>query len=200
NQDLLWKIYRSLFYYQQHFNDLTADTYGANGIEIILDGKLLSKKHNNFYFLNNRQSIYEQMTYQKNSMLFEWLNSLQNKVAVSRQIEKMDDEFYKLNFILQKQLHFFANNIQIDFTDFSFLDLLKNHLQLEYTEKGQMMPLAYMSTEELIDEYLNLLDQHLSTSSNINWLVIYHLESFLASRKIQSFIENLKHIANHSNL
>lgn len=200
NQKLLWQIYRSFFFYKQRIDNIIYDVYGDNGIEIRLDEQSLSKKHNNFFFIDSRNSIYQHMTYQKNSLLFSWLDTLKNDSLIAKQIEQMNNELYKLNFKLQNKLDFFANNITLDFADINFLDLLKNNLRLGYIEKGQSLPLNFMSTEELMDEYINLLGRYLMNNQENTWLIIYNLESYLSKEKITVVIKNFKKLIKYNAL
>jgi len=194
NQKQLWKIFRSLYYYFNKNPKLTENIYGENKIELILDDQPLSAKNNNVYFINDRNSIYNQMIYKKDSMLFELLNSLNDNTSIDHSIEAIKDEQLLLEIVVQKALDAYSNNLKIEFNDLNYLDFLKNNLEMTYESEGNSYPLEFMDTEILLDEFLNFLEFKLKDNGRPIWLVLYNLDSFISSRDITVFLRKVREL------
>lgn len=194
NQKQLWKIFRSLYYYVNKNPKLTENIYGENKIELILDGHPLSDKNNDFYFINNRDSIYNQMIYKKDSLLFDLLNSLNDDLEIGRSIEKINDEHLQLEISVQKLLDVYSNNLKVEFQDLSYFDFLKNNLVMGYENDNNSYPLEFMDTETLLDEYLNFLEFKLKDNGSPVWLVLYNLDSFISLEDKHSFLTRVKRL------
>jgi len=194
NQKQLWKIFRSLYYYFNKNPKLTENIYGENKIELILDDESLSTKNNNVYFINDRNSIYNQMIYKKDSMLFELLNSLNDDTSIDHSIEAIKDEQLLLEIAVQKVLDAYSNNLKIEFNGLNYLDFLKNNLKMTYEFEGNSYPLEFMDTEILLDEFLNFLEFKLQDNGRPIWLVLYNLDGFISSRDITVFLEKVREL------
>lgn len=192
DQKKLWKIYRSLYYYFNRNPKLTENIYGENKIELLLDDDKLSEKNNNFYFVHNRDSVYEQMIYKKDSLLFELLNSLESDVKISRSLENINDEHLKLEMSVQGLLDNYSNNLKAGFSDVTYLDFLKNNLLMGYESEGIDYPLEFMDTGLLLDEFLNFMEFKLQNSSKPTWIVLYNIDSFISGNDKQNFIRKIK--------
>lgn len=192
NQKQLWKIFRSLYYYFNKDPKLTANVYGENKIELILDDNPLSEKNNNVYFINDRNSIYNQMIYKKDSMLFELLNSLSDDTGIDHSIETINDEQLQLEIVVQKALDAYSNNLKIEFDDMTYLDFLKNNLEMVYESEGNSYPLEFMDTEILLDEFLNFLEFKLKDNGRPIWLVLYNLDSFISPNDKTAFLKKIR--------
>ncbi|NVY96868.1 hypothetical protein HU830_06860 [Lactobacillus sp. DCY120] len=200
NTTRIWQLYRSLYYYNAKVTAPVTDSYGENGIELRLEGEAIKPKQQLFYFIHSRNDIYQQMIYHKPALLFNWLNSLQNDAQVVEQIERLNTELDRLSLYLQQDLNRMSNNLQLDFKDLNYLDLLKNNLLLKYWEQKQELPLEFMSTEELLDEYLKLLQVQIQNRAQPTWLVLYNLESYLAPQQQRLLLEKLQRLTQVSNL
>ncbi|CAJ2235540.1 CRISPR-associated protein Csn2-St [Companilactobacillus paralimentarius] len=192
NQKKIWEIYRSLYYYFNKNPKLVENIYGENKIELILNDESISEKNNDFYFINNRDSICEQMLYKKNSLLFELLNSLADDIEVSKSLERINDEHLKLEIVVQNLLNSYSDNLKVEFNDINYLDFLKNSLLVEYESEGINFPLEFMNTGLLLDEFLNFLEFKLKSSSKPVWIVLYCLDSFMSGYDKKRFINKIK--------
>lgn len=192
NQKQIWKVFRSLYYYFNKNPKLTSNVYGDNNIELLLDGNNLSVKNNDLFFVNNRDSIYDQMVYKKSSLLYELLNSLNDNMSISHAVESINDECLKLEIIMQELLNKNSDNLQAELLEISFLDILKSYLTMGYEESGMSYPLEFMDTETLLDEFLNFLEFKLKSSGRTTWLVLYNLESFISDKDQQQFLIRIK--------
>lgn len=192
NQKQLWKIFRSLYYYFNKNPKLTENIYGENKIELLLDDQPLSEKNNDFYFISDRNSIYNQMIYKKDSLLFELLNSLSDNLEIDRSIEKINDEHLQLEISIQKLLDVHSNNLKAEFHDLTYLDFLKNNLSMGYESNNNSYPLEFMDTEALLDEYLNFLEFKLKDNGRPVWLVLYNLDSFISPDDKYLFLQKIK--------
>lgn len=200
NHDMLWKIFRSFYFYRQKLDVSEANIYGENGIELLIDDHLIDLKHNHFYFINSRQAIYQQIVYHKPSLLFDYLNQKENEVAVTQHLEHINNELYQLSFLLQDYVDDFADSLQVDLKDLSYLELLKNNLVVGYQENQVMTPIELMSTDELVDEYLNLIATVAQRTADKTWLIMYNPASYLSTGKIGELVSKLKQVMLQTNL
>jgi len=200
NQKQIWKVFRSLYYYFNKDPKLTENIYGENRIEMILDDNNLSVKNNDVFFINNRDSIYDQMIYKKDSLLFELLNSLEDDMNVAHSIENINNENLKLEMVVQNLLDNYSNNLKAEFQDVSYLDFLKNNLLMGYGADGRNYPLEFMDTENLLDEFLKFIEFKLKDNGKPTWLVIYNLDSFVSPKDKWIFMIRVKELIEEYNL
>jgi len=196
NREQLWKVFRTLYYYFNKDPKLTTNIYGENSIELKLDGDDLSIKNNDVYFMNNRESIYNEMVYKKDSLLFELLNSSVDDLRINRSIDGMNDKALKLEMIVQELLDQYSNNLRVSFQDITYLDMLKNNLFMGYEADSKNYPLEFMDTGILLDEFLNFLEFKLVNGSHPVWLVLYNLDSFISSKDKYLFITKIQDLMN----
>lgn len=192
NQKQLWQVFRSFYYYFNKNPKLTANIYGENKIEISLDDDELSVKNNDVYFINNRDSIYQQMIYKKDSMLFDLLNTWQDNAEINQSLERINDEIIKLELKLQSLVDEYSDNLKTEFQETTYMDLLKGNLLMNYQVDDKNYPLEFMDTETLLDEFLNLLEFKLTNNKKTSWLVLYNLDSFISASDDNDFVDHLK--------
>ena len=194
NRQKIWQVFRSLYYYFNKDPKLTTNVYGENKIEITCDDEAVSIKNTLPFFIHNRESIYQQMLYKKDTLLFDFLNSFENDLDIDRSIERLNDELLKIEILLQQHLDNYSNNLQSEFQSFSYADLLKTKLLMGYKERGLDYPLEFMDTELLLDEFLNFLKFRLENTGLPVWLILYNLDSFIAPRDIDYLLIKVKEL------
>lgn len=192
NQKNLWKAFRSLYYYFNKNPSLTNNIYGDNSIEILLDDNKVSVKNTDVYFIHDRESIYNQMQYKKGSLLYDNLSNLSDDTSINKIVDGMNDDNLKLEIVVQDYLKEYSNNLKVNFSDFNYMDMLKNSLLLSYEENSINYPLEFMDTEELLDEFLNFLKFKLKDNGNSTWIVIYNINNIISGFNEREFIEELK--------
>jgi len=192
SQEKLWNVFRSLYYYFNKDPKLTSNIYGENKIDLLLDDQPLSGKNNEVYFINNRESIYSQMTYKKDSLLFELLNSLDNDVLIDHSIENINNEYLKLEIAVQNLLDAYSNNLKVEFQDMTYLDFLKNQLLIGYESEDKSYPLEFLDTGILLDEFLNFLEFKLKDNGRPVWVVLSNLDSFISAADKYNFLIKIK--------
>lgn len=192
NQKQMWKIFRSLYYYFNRAPQLSTNVYGDDKIEITFDDEKMSVKNNETFFINSRESIYEQMTYRKNSLLFDYLNSQSDNIEINHGLERMNDELLKIELNLQDTLDENSNNLKVSFQEQTYSDLLKNNLVMNYEFDNSIYPLEFMDTEALLDEFLNFLKFKLESGGHTVWLILYNLESFVSAEEMCNFVSKVK--------
>lgn len=200
NRQKIWQVFRSLYYYFNKDPKLTTNVYGENKIEITCDDEAVSIKNTLPFFIHNRESIYQQMLYKKDTLLFDFLNSFENDLEIDRSIEKLNDELLKIEILLQRHLDNYSNNLQSEFLNFSYADLLKAKLFMGYKENGLDYPLEFMDTELLLDEFLNFLKFRLENTGLPVWLILYNLDSFIAPKEIESLLVKIKELMKNYDL
>ncbi|MFD1418985.1 CRISPR-associated protein Csn2-St [Companilactobacillus keshanensis] len=196
----LWTVFRSLYYYFNRSPRLTSNIYGDNDIELYIDDEKVSVKNNDVFFINNRDSIYQQMQYKKDTLLYELLNKLNDDLDIDHAIENMNNENFRLEIKVQEFLDDYSNNLRINFQDLNYLEMLKNFLVLNYQEDSKNYPLEFMNTESLLDEFLNFLKLKLSKNSHPTWLVLYNVDSFISQYEKNNFFIKIKKLLSEYDL
>ncbi|MCH4010269.1 CRISPR-associated protein Csn2-St [Companilactobacillus sp.] len=196
NRKMLWQIYRSIFYYFNKTPALSANIYGENNIELSVDELPVSKKNISFFSINNRESLYTQMTYKKDTLLFKALNQVSDDFEINRLIDNINDEQMRISLLIQKHLQSYSDSLTIDLRDVNYLELMKSQMFLGYEENSNEYPLEFMDTDDLVDEFLNLLKNHLMNATVPTWLVLSNLDSFIprkAKREIMRAVKQFSH-------
>lgn len=192
NRKMMWQIYRSLFYYFNKTPVLSANIYGANNIDLLIDDEPVSKKNVEFFSISNRESLYNQMVYKKDTLLFQALNQIKDDFEINRIIDKINDERMRISILIQEHLQSYSDSLTIDLKDLSYLELLKNQMIIGYEEDENQYPLEFMDTDVLIDEFLNLLKNHLITATVLTWLVLSNLDSFVSRSAKREIMKAVK--------
>lgn len=196
----MWTVFRSLYYYFNRSPNLTSNIYGDNNIELYLDDEKVSVKNTDVFFINNRDSIYQQMQYKKGTLLFDLLNELSDNVEINHKIEDMNNQNFLLEIQIQEFLDNYSNNLRVSLQELNYLELLKNLLIMNYQEDAKNYPLEFMNTESLLDEFLNFLKFQLKKSSHPTWLVLYNIDSFISQSEKRNFFIKVKEFLNEFNL
>ncbi|MGO2084136.1 CRISPR-associated protein Csn2-St [Vagococcus sp.] len=191
------KIIRSLkrFSLSKNLSDLEEEIYGENGIEVYYGGKLLKGKNTNLMFLEDDKSIYNQLSFTKDNLMYQEIQELQHKVEITRQMERINDELIILETILNNYISQFSNSISSNLGSMLFTDILKNNLKFSYFTEKRHYPLEMLNPGELLDEYLKLLRTMINRKEEIVWLVIINPESFLEMQDFQYLYDGLKQIS-----
>ncbi|WP_334329018.1 CRISPR-associated protein Csn2-St [Companilactobacillus sp. HBUAS59699] len=200
NQKNLWKVFRSLYYYFNKRPSLTTNIYGENNIEVLLNDDKVSTRNTDVYFIHDRESIYNQMLYKKGSLLYNNLNELDSDFEISKIMDSMNDDNLKLEIAVQDYLKQFSNNVQVEFSDFNYMDILKNFLTLSYEEDSLTYPLEFMDTESLLDEFLNFVEFGLKNNGSPTWVVLYNVGNIISGSDEYEFISNLKKLVENYDL
>lgn len=200
DQKKLWTVFRSLYYYFNRSSSLATNIYGDNNIELYVDDDKVSVKNTDVFFINNRDSIYHQMEYKKDTLLFELLNDFSDDTEINRIIEDMNNESFRLEIRLQEFLDNYSNNLRINFQNLNYLEMLKNFLVLNYQEDSKNYPLGFMNTESLLDEFLSFLKYKFEKDNHLTWLVLYNIDSFIGQKEKKNFFIKVKEFVSDYNL
>ncbi|CAM3248298.1 hypothetical protein GHI93_08365 [Lactococcus hircilactis] len=193
NQKVAHELVRSLkrFANKKALNDLEELVYGENGIEIYRENQRLNAKNIDFYFLQDNLSLYQEVSFDKKSLMTDFLSVLTENVAVTQELEAVKNHLLKIELLFNDEFRQVSNNISSNLTALSFGDLLKNHLFLSYAAENHDFPLEMMDANEFVDEYLALLSKKLEHQPKESWIILVNPTSFLMTEKIQDLLEGL---------
>ncbi|MCL2676454.1 MAG: hypothetical protein FWE43_02725 [Streptococcaceae bacterium] len=202
NQKLKRQLVRSLkrFATGKSLSELEEIVYGENGIEIYIDGKQVKKGNIDFLFIQDNQSIYQEIDFIKKSMMFDYLQELKEDILISEQIEKLNDELLKLELLVNKSVERISDNVSSNFSSFNLENIFKNQLFLSFEDSEHEYPLEMMDANELLDEYLNLLEAKIKREKQMIWLSLVNPESFLITDNIRWFMDGLEEISERTGL
>ncbi|MGX6978219.1 CRISPR-associated protein Csn2-St [Vagococcus elongatus] len=191
------KIIRTLkrFSYAKSLSELEETVYGENGIEIYYDGKLLNAKNMTVYFLEDNTSVFSQLAFLKDTLMYEELESLQNNFEVGKQMELINEDILHLETIISKRVGCYSNNIACTLSPLNFIDLLKRHLILKYIDDNMDYPLSMMNSSELLDEFIYLIKAKIKREERMTWIVLANPERFLERKDISYLFGQLHDIA-----
>ena len=193
NQKVAQELVRSLkrFANKKSLNDLEELVYGENGIEIYREKERLNEKNIDIHFLQDNASLYQEVSFDRKSLMTDFLSALTENVAITTELEEIKNHLLKIELLFNEQLRQISNNISSNLTDLSFDDLLKNHLFLSYAADNHDFPLEMMNANEFVDEYLALLGKKLEHQPKETWIILINPASFLMTEKIQDLLEGL---------
>lgn len=191
------KIIRTLkrFSRAKSLSELEEAVYGENGIEIYYDDKLLNAKKMTIFFLEDNTSVFNQLTFLKDTLMYEELENLQNNFDIAKQMEQVNEDILHLETIIGKGIGCYSNNIACTLSPLNFIDLLKRHLTLKYMDDNMDYPLSMMNSSELLDEFIYLLRAKIKREERTVWVVLANPESFLERKDIRYLFGQLRDIA-----
>lgn len=179
-------------------DELEEQVYGESGIEFYLNEKQMKIKRTEVIFLDSIQSIFEQLTLTKESLLMREVTNLQNNFELQVQIEELNNEFLKLETIMNHQITEVFSNMNCSLKNFTFDDILKRYFTMLYSENEHELPLEMMDANPLVDEFIILLNNHINRTEEKVFLVLINPESFLTKCSYNNLFKNLKLLAEES--
>jgi hypothetical protein len=202
NQKIKQKLVRSLkrFSTGKSLSELEELVYGDDGIEIYKGDKKLKKSEINFLFLQDNHSIYQEVDFLKKSMMFDYFQEISEEMMIAEGVEKINDTLLNLEILFNKQLENVSDSISVNLKSINIETLLKNHLFLSFHDDKHDYPLEMMDSNELLDEYLKLLEAKIVRENKETWLILINPESFLITDNIKYFINELKEISQKTQL
>lgn len=202
NQKIAQKLVRSLkrFANKKVLNDLESLVYGENGIEIYREGQRLNAKNIDFYFLQDNYSIYQAVSFEKKSLMTDFLSTLAENVRINAELEEINNHLLKIELLFNEQLQQISNNVSSNLADLSFDNLLKNHLFLSYAVANQDFPLEMMDANEFVDEYLALIEKKFEQQPKETWIILVNPASFLTSERLQVLLDGLSALTEKTGL
>lgn len=192
-----WKLFRSFkrFKSGKSLTELEENIYGENGLNIYLDRKPIRAKDLSIYIIENRESILNECSYIKGSLLYEQMQSYHTDMEVSRFIEEVTDKLLQIELRIQKKFSPLSNRMFPIFHAMDYQQLLKNHLSISYTENNNSISLEMMASNQLLEEYCRLLKLEINRTGKESWLILKNIESFLSKEDLQSVVKELEKIS-----
>lgn len=202
NQKIAQQLVRSLkrFANKKALNDLEEIIYGENGIEIYRENQRLNAKNIDFHFLQDNFSLYQEVSFDKSSMMTDFITTLGTDIKINTELEAIKNHLLKIELLFNERLCQISNNISSNLTELSFADLLKNHLFLSYRAENHDFPLEMMDANEFVDEYLALLKEKLENHPMETWEILVNPMSFLTSENIQILLAGLETLTEQTGL
>ncbi|MDN2453385.1 CRISPR-associated protein Csn2-St [Lactobacillus sp. UCMA15818] len=202
NQKMAQDFVRSLkrFANKKALTDLEELVYGENGIEIYRNNQLLKAGSINIHFLKDGSSLFEEVSFEKNSLMTEYLATLAENMDINIELQKIENHLLKIESIFNQHLEKVSNNISSNLSSLTYTELLKNNIFLSYASGSHNFPLEMMDANEFVDEYLALLEKNLENTPKETWITLVNLASFLTVEKIQVLIDGLIRLAEETRL
>ena len=202
NQKISREFVRSLkrFANKKSLTNLEELVYGENGIEIYRNDQPLKAGSINIHFLQDSFSLFEEVSFEKNSLMAEYLATLAESIDINIELQKIENHLLKIESIFNQHLKKVSNNISSNLSSLTYTELLKNNIFLSYTSGSHDFPLEMMDANEFIDEYLGLLEKSLENTPKETWISLVNLASFLTTEKIQVLIDGLVQLAEKTGL
>lgn len=164
-------------------------------VDIEYDGKALTKKENDFIFIDNLHDIIRHFEYKRNSMLFDSINSLKEDYEINEIIYKINDSLIQVESKLNMNLGFDNNKLSINLRELTYEDVIKNLIDVNYIYNEVDIPSYFVKLEDTIESFLSLLHKRVINSTQIHWLVFNNPESLFRSEAFYYFYKELKKIA-----
>ncbi|KRN29122.1 CRISPR-associated protein Csn2-St [Liquorilactobacillus mali] len=202
NQKMAQEFVRSLkrFANKRVLTDLEELVYGENGIEIYRNDQLLKSGSINIHFLQYGSSLFEEVSFEKTSLMTEYLTTLFESIDINIELQKIENHLLKIESLFNQKLKEVSNNISSNVSSLTYTELLKNNIFLSYASGSHNFPLEMMDANEFVDEYLVLLEKSLENNPKETWIALINLASFLTTEKIQVLIDGLVQLAEKTGL
>ncbi|MBF8807478.1 MAG: hypothetical protein IC227_02590 [Enterococcus lacertideformus] len=116
-----WKIFRSFkrFKTGKSLSELEENIYGEDGINIFIDGEPVKASDFSIYIIENSESILNECSYTKGSLMYEKMQTYKTDVEVNRFIEEITDKllinYFKLSYGCKKILPIFLTIFYLTF-------------------------------------------------------------------------------------
>ncbi|WP_125770363.1 CRISPR-associated protein Csn2-St [Companilactobacillus furfuricola] len=172
-RSILQKFYR-------YFCNNHGQLENVDDIKIIDGDNPVSIKNTNIIFIQGIQSIVDQLLYKKNSLLFNQFNRMSSDFELVRDLDNLNDVQMKLSIDLQEKINTVSKKLFVGLNDFTFDHVVKHNLQLAIKSADNLFALEYSSLDDLMDLYIDFLDEQLSFSDKPSWVVLYNLDAFLS--------------------
>lgn len=93
NQKIAQEFVRSLkrFANKKSLTNLEELVYGENGIEIYRNDQLLKAGSINIHFLQDSFSLFEEVSFEKNSLMTEYLATLAESIDINIELQKIEN-------------------------------------------------------------------------------------------------------------
>lgn len=197
-----WKLYRGLkrFATGKMLSELEEHVYGDDGIVIRADGRQIKAKDIQLLMIDHRESFFEQLRVSKGNMMNGFIESLQDNFEVSKKMDELNDELLRLEILIQEKFSESFTSVTPLIKPFTFADLMKTFLGLSYYEESKEFPLEMMDVATVIDDYCDILEHNLSSTSKETWLWLFNPNSFVNNVVLQQLLERLKVICSESDL
>lgn len=181
-------------------SDIEENIFGDEGIQIIYNEKLLTSKNATIISINHFNSIIDELTIRRGSLLYDELLSIDGDLALNIQLEKINNELIKLESIISEKLQHLSIDAAYRFEEFLFKDLVTKNLEATYFENDVEIPVEYRNTVQLISEFVELLYNHINRTGKMIWIVLDQPFNFLTVEIFETMLECLVKISNETKL
>ncbi|MGX7197608.1 CRISPR-associated protein Csn2-St [Enterococcus olivae] len=202
NHEVKWKLYRGLkrFSTGKNLSELEENVYGDDGIVIRCNGKQMKSRNLPMYFLDCRESFLEQYRYSRGSMMKNYVDSLENNYALTKQIDVINDEILKFEVELQDNFSATTERIITVMKPINYANVIKYFLELSFYENSVLYPIEMMDISMMLDDYCTLINNEIERTNKKTWIWINNPNSFISKDIFPVFIKNLKAIAEKTGL
>lgn len=194
NQELKWKIIRSLYRFNEgkQLDLLEENVYGDDGLSILIDDKLMKAKQLKILPITSFSEMNQQASIGKNTLMQFFITQKLNDMTIQHQFEMLRDYYIlveqRLNELFEKEK---LENIMLKTEMPKLNDVLK-----QATIIGQNdVPLPLMDSNQLVNTYLRLLRYYLENQSSYVLILLRHEDDFLNVDSLDVFYRSLRELA-----
>ena len=165
--------------------------YGDDGIGFSLDGQ--SEKNVEFHFLMSEEDFKYRLQFNKNAMMEEYLNDMQNDFDINKALDILNNQLLELELIISKKSQ--LSNIQLIMPLLTFQSILKQS-KLIY---GDDESLELLDANLLLHDYMYLLERYVLSNSKTHVLVLRNVNSFLDEGNKQLLLDFYDNLSKKTN-
>lgn len=186
-------------------SELEENYYSNDGINIFCDDKVINHRNINFKLITSLTELTNELTLNKNSLLMNYLKSLDDDFIIQKTITQLNDMVINLENIIQDKINNLDNKKHLiaELSLLSYENLIKNNLLLSFNESddNDNIPVNMAQSQQIIHLFLNLLKVTLQITNHPYWLFLTNLKQIFASdEEINDFISQLREIAEDTDL
>lgn len=176
------------------FSDIDID--GMNGCypEILQGGKVLKRNDVAVIRLSSIEDIIEQLQIKNNSILLEYLFSLNEELSINKTLNKIETVLFELSVEIDRFLeNVMSSDISVitNVSSIDFKKIVKSFINIDFINKdNQIKPLWLLKSFEFIDLFLDVIQLIIKKNNNIT-IIVDGLDVRLRSETYNHFIDKL---------
>lgn len=197
NRDIGWQLLRTLKRYSRNktLTLLEENVYGTNGLTILANGLKIDLKDISFLVLDQRDSILNEFSGKKGTLLFEQVESLKKSYYIQEQIDKLNDMLLQLEVSIEKIALSKFTSVKTSLGQLQLEDLLKKMLSFKYEDTDYYFPLEMMDVNKMIKDFCELLRQRIINNQKRVFLWLINPQNFLNSIACEYLLNSLKELS-----
>lgn len=184
-------------------SELEDNYYSNDGINIFCDGKEINHRNINFKLFTSLTDLTDELTLTKNSLLMNFLKSLDDDFIIQKNITQLNDMLINLENVIQSKINNLddKNHLITELSLFSYEQLIKNNLLIYMNKSDNNISVNMAQSKQIINLFLKLMEVNLKFTKHPYWIFLTNLKQiFSSNEEIKYFISQLRIMSDNTDL